>query len=161
MINHNIESDRTSQHEQIYNYILCHKPFDYSFFGDISNKIFISKDGNVEGTVAYKSEYDDRVYAEFCAWKWIASQLRDNDWASLSHYRRKCYSKMGVQVAMPIRLGGSALDHMAYYHSPLLADAFSKALSPQELNVLRQPIIYPYNIFSAPKRTYRRVACFR
>lgn len=157
MINHNIELDRTSPYPQIYNYILSHKPFDHSFFGDISNKIFISKDGKVEGTVAYKSEYDDRVYGEFCAWKWIATQLRDNDWACLSHYRRKCYAKMGVQVAVPIRLGASALDQIAHYHSPLLAEAFSKALSPQELNVLREPILYPYNIFSAPKRTNRTV----
>jgi len=161
MINHNIELDRTSPYPQIYNYILCHKPFDDSFFGDISNKIFISQNGKVEGTVAYKSEYDDRVYGELGVWKWIATQLRDDDWACLSHYRRKCYAKMGVQMAEPIRLGGSVLDHLAHYHSPMLVEACSKALTPQELNVLREPILCPYNIFSAPKRTNRRMDSFR
>jgi len=160
MINHNIELDRTSPYPQIYNYILCHKPFDDSFFGDISNKIFISQNGKVEGTVAYKSEYDE-VYGELGVWKWIATQLRDNDWACLSHYRRKCYAKMGVQMAEPIRLGGSVLDHLAHYHSPMLVEACSKALTPQELNVLREPILCPYNIFSAPKRTNRRMDSFR
>lgn len=88
----------------------------------------------------------------FGFWKWIATQIRDYDRASLLHYRRKLpFSMSPVVVAQPLNVG-NVLQQTAFYHSPKMSDALCKVLTPDEQKILNGPMFFPYCIFKAPRR---------
>lgn len=57
-----------------------------------------------------------------------------------------------VVVPEPIQFPNSVLEQMAYYHSPKVADAMLKALPPDESNILRGNVFFPYNIAKMPRK---------
>lgn len=137
-----------------YTFIVCHKPFEDKF-GDISNKVYLTdfKDfSKSSGALLVNSDYDSRVFGELVFWDYIYKTIRDDDWACLCAYRRKIYPRIGIQVAHPIKLPCSVLQHLSYYHSSILTDALTKALPKEELEILERNIFVPFNIFSVPRQ---------
>lgn len=155
-LNHDIEKDKLlyPNQNQNYTFIVCHKPFEDKF-GDISNKVYLTdfKDFSKEsGAVLVDSVYDSKVFGEITFWDYIYKTIRDDDWACLCAYRRKIYPRIGIQVAKPIKFPCSVLQHLTYYHSSILADALTKALPKEELEILERNIFVPFNIFSVPRQ---------
>ena len=154
-INHDIEKDKIlyQHYSNTYTFIVCHKPFDDKF-GDISNKVYLTdfKDfSKSSGALLVNSDYDSRVFGEITFWDYIYKTIRDDDWACLCAYRRKIYPRIGIQVAHPIKLPCSVLQHLTYYHSSILTDALTKTLPREELETLESNIFVPFNIFSVPR----------
>ena len=154
-INHDIEKDKIlyPHYSNTYTFIVCHKPFDDKF-GDISNKVYLTdfKDfSKSSGALLVNSDYDSRVFGEITFWDYIYKTIRDYDWACLCAYRRKIYPRIGIQVAHPIKLPCSVLQHLTYYHSSILTDALTKTLQREELEILESNIFVPFNIFSVPR----------
>ena len=90
---------------------------------------------------------------KFGFWKWIATQIRDCDRASLLHYRRRLpFSMSPVVVAAPIKLNCSVLEQTAFFHSPKLVDAMRRALPAEEIQILNGNLIYPYCIAKMPRQ---------
>jgi len=143
--------DLTCPYPQNYKFILAHKESECLYkFGDQANKIFLSENGCVEGTVPYTSNYDSRVYGELGPWQWICSQLRDEDEACLEHYRRKLKVLPGITLPQPLQFPCRLIDQMASYHSGKLAEAFMSVCTPTEQQIMCGNIFYPWNIYSAP-----------
>lgn len=156
LLNHDIEKDKLQfpNYNHTYTFIVCHKPFDDKF-GDISNKVYLTdfKDyAKSSGALLVNSDYDSRVFGEITFWDYIYKTVRDDDWACLCAYRRKIYPRIGIQVAHPIKLPCSVLQHLTYYHSRILTDALTKALPREELEILESNIFVPFNIFSVPRQ---------
>lgn len=143
--------DNECPYPQNYKFILAHKESDCLYkFGDQANKIFLSENGCVEGTVPYTSNYDSRVYGELGPWQWICSQLRDEDEACLEHYRRKLKVLPGITLPQPLQFPCRLIDQLASYHSGKLAEAFMSVCTPTEQQIMCQNVMYAWNIFSAP-----------
>ena len=156
LLNHDIEKDKIlyPHYSNTYTFIVCHKPFEDKF-GDISNKVYLTdfKDyAKSSGALLVNSDYDSRVFGEITFWDYIYKTIRDYDWACLCAYRRKIYPRFGIQVAHPIKLPCSVLQHLSYYHSSILTDALTKALPKEELEILESNIFVPFNIFSSPRQ---------
>ena len=152
IIQQNIPIDYKINFPQEITYIVGHKPLEFDGFQDISLRQYIT-DQNVEGFIQIQSEYDSRVMGELPFWKWIATQIRDGDCATLNHYRRKTNPTMAkVMVAQPMQLKCSVLEQTAFYHSPKLVEAIQKSLPPDELAVLNGNIFFPYCIAKMPRK---------
>lgn len=144
--------DYTIPYPQDFTFIIGHKELEFDGFQDISLRQYIT-DQNVPGFIQIKSEYDSRVLGELPFWKWAATQIRDEDTATINHYRRKTNPTMAkVMVPEPMPLKVSILEQTAYYHSPKVADALLKALPPDESNILRGNMFFPYNIAKMPRK---------
>ena len=149
------EIDLKCPQPQQYHCIICHNKQGFDFaksrFGDYSNRIYLSDTG-VEGTVDVINGYPSSLYGELPFYNWIAQNLRPQDWVCVHHYRRKLPLSIGLTLPAPIQMNGSLAQQMAYYHSPVLADAINKTLTPYEqvlFNTPKQPL-YAYNIMQAP-----------
>lgn len=146
-----VKIDLNCPYQQTYHFILTHKLSPcLECFGDISNKLFISEFGSVEGTVPYESTYDSRVFGELGPWLWISRQIRDTDFACLHHYRRKLYGCNGITLPQPLTFPGRLIDQLAFYHSPKLAEAFMKVCTPLEQQMMCGNTLFAWNIFCAP-----------
>ena len=97
------------------------------------------------------SGYDTKIFGEIPFWIHIFNSIRDCDSATLCGYRRKLYARTGIQVPAPIQFQCSLLDQISYYHSKIVADALIEALPTDEVKVLMNNLMVPYNLFSAPK----------
>lgn len=152
IIPENIPMDYSIPYEQEFTFIICHKPLEKDYFQDISLRQYIT-DQNVPYCRKIPNQYDSRIYGELGFWKWIATQIRDCDRASLYHYRRRLpFSMSPVVVAAPIKLDCSVLEQTAFYHSPKLVDAMRRALPPEEIQILNGNLIYPYCIAKMPRQ---------
>lgn len=132
---------------QLYHCIICHKPSPcLDMFQDYSNKLFLT-DKNVEGAIDCSSPWDSAKFGEFPFYSWIAQNFRPQDWVCVHHYRRKGSLGLGNLVPEPIQINGSMAEHVAYYHSPVLADAIMKTLTPLEQSLFTTTkMLYAYNI---------------
>ena len=132
---------------QTYHCVLTHKESScLGMFQDYANCIFIS-DKQIPGTIDISSPWDSARYGELPAWSWIAQNFRPQDYVALNHYRRKLSLGMGNVIPEPIQMGGNLADQLAYYHSPVLADAIMKTLTPVEQSIFTSSnLLYAYNI---------------
>lgn len=148
MINDKI--DLNCPYEQEYNVVICHTKEGLDFarkhFGDLSNKLFLSDTG-VEGTIDVSNGYPSNLYGELPFYSWIAQNLRPNDWVRVHHYRRRLPLSIGFTLPAPIEFKGSMAQQLSYYHSPVLADAIMRTLSPVEQQVfMTANQLIPYNV---------------
>lgn len=135
-----------------YSAILCHKPLERDYFEDLSNRLYLS-DNKTPNTIDIKdSNWDSRLVGEFPAWLWLSKNIRECDRATLHHYRRKLPQSMAeIVLPMPINLGNDMLNHLAYFHSPKIAEAFAKTLSAEEMKVAKDSKLCCWNIFKSPQ----------
>lgn len=103
---------------------------------------------------------NDTMRAELNAWKWISTQLNDNEWACLHHYRRQlmnpCYVLSTAQI-MPMPNG--VLGQLAYCHSIQYVDFLRYALTNEDFKILAEAkSFFPYNLYCAPKNVIERWA---
>lgn len=89
-------------------------------------------------------------FGELGPWCWISEQIRDEDFATLNHYRRKLGNCIGIVIPQPLVFPCRLIDQMAFYHSPKLAEAFMKVCTPLEQHFMLGNTLYAWNIFSAP-----------
>lgn len=135
-----------------YNAILMHKPMVNDYFQDLSNRLYLS-DNNTPNTIDIKdSNWDSRLVGEYPAWLWLSKNLRECDRATLHHYRRRLPSSISeIVLPIPKKLGCDLLSHLAFYHSPKIAEAFAKTLGPEEMKVAKSDELCCWNIFKAPQ----------
>ena len=135
-----------------YNAILMHKPLVKDCFEDLSNRLYLS-DNNTPNTIDIKdSNWDSRLVGEYPAWLWLSKNIRECDRATLHHYRRKLPSSMSeIVLPMPIKLGGNMLEHLSFYHSPKIAEAFAKTLGQEEMKIAKGNELCCWDIFKAPQ----------
>ena len=101
---------------------------------------------------------NDPVRAELNAWKWILTQLNQEDWACLHHYRRQlmqpCYV---LSTAQPIPMPNGVLGQLAYCHTIQYVDFLRYALTNEDFKILLEAkVLYGYNLFCAPKNVIER-----
>lgn len=121
-------------------------------FGDYCNRLYLS-DNNIPGTIDISNpEWPSKIVGEYPAWLWLSNNIRECDFASLSHYRRKLpLSIANVVLPYPMMFKCTILEHLAYYHSPILAEAMVKTLNPTELAIMNDNKLMCWNIFKAPQ----------
>lgn len=136
-----------------YNAILMHKPLVKDCFKDLSNRLYLSDNNNTPNTIDIKdSNWDSRLVGEFPAWLWLSKNIREGDRATLHHYRRKLPSSISeIVLPIPIRLGCNMLEHLAFFHSPKIAEAFAKTLGPEEMKIAKGNELCCWNIFKSPQ----------
>ena len=89
----------------------------------------------------------------FGFWKYIATQIRDCDRASLFHYRRRLpFSMSPIVLPTPIQFKCSVLEQTAFYHSVKLVGAIKQALPQNEVDILNGSLFYPYCIAKLPRQ---------
>ena len=101
---------------------------------------------------------NDPVRAELNAWKWILTQLSQDDWACLHHYRRQllqpCYV---LSTAQTIPMPNGVLGQLAYCHTIQYVDFLRYALTKEDFKILVEAkVFHPYNLFCAPKNVIER-----
>lgn len=135
---------------------------DFTVLSEVNAKVVGFKesgDGHIRDSKLLKTKVvpgiNNFLYGEIPAWKYIYSVLEPNEWACLSHYRRKAmYPIQGVlSTSRTLWLGPSVLDHTARCHTPTMCMLLQKYLPPQYFNHLRGQMFIPYNIFCADKKT--------
>ena len=135
-----------------YNAILCHKPIEKDGFQDYCNRLYLSDNG-IENTIDITNkEFPTKLTGEFSAWLWLANNIRENDRATLHHYRRKLpLSISPIVLPQPMQFRCTILEHIAYYHSPIIAEAMVKTLNQTEMQILNGNALLCWNIFKAPQ----------
>ena len=135
-----------------YNAILMHKPLVKDCFEDLSNRLYLS-DNNTPNTIDISdSNWDSRLVGEYTAWLWLSKNLRECDRATLHHYRRKLPSSISeIVLPMPIKLDCNLIEHISFYHSTKIAEAFAKTLGQEEMKVANGNELCCWNIFKAPQ----------
>lgn len=103
-----------------YHIILCHKEIEKDYFGDYSNRKYISDTG-VKGTIDISNgKYTSKVLGEYVAWEWICNNFGDEDRVTLHHYRRKIpISISPIIIPIPIIFKISLKEQMGYFHGQL------------------------------------------
>jgi hypothetical protein len=101
---------------------------------------------------------NDPVRAELNSWKWISTQLKDNEWACLHHYRRQLMNPCYVlSTAQPIPMQHGVLNQLAYFHTIQWVDYLRYALTKEDFKILAEAkVFHPYNLFCAPKNVIER-----
>ena len=138
-----------------YNLIISHTEeglkLAQSSFGDYSNRLYLSDTG-LKDTINIETKWDSRLFGEFGFWEWASNNIRECDRATLHHYRRKLPLGLSeIILPMPCDLKAPILEHLAYFHSPVLVEAFRSIMSPQELSALQSNELLCWNIFKAPQ----------
>lgn len=106
-------------------------------------------DKGVEGAIDISCAFDSARYGELPAWSWIAQHIRPDDYATLNHYRRKIMTGIGNCIPEPTEFSMDMANHIAYYHSPVLANAMLKTMSPVEQQIFTtNKTLFPYNIMT-------------
>ena len=98
------------------------------------------------------------IRAELNSWKWILTQLKDGDWATLHHYRRQLMQPcMVLSTAHPIPMQNGVLGQLAYCHTIQWVDFMRYALTNEDFKILLDAKeFFPYNLFCAPKNVIER-----
>lgn len=128
-------------------FVIGHHTDTYGHWTDSNTFKFIKVDG-----------VNDPVRAELNSWKWILSQLKDNEWACLHHYRRQlmhpCYV---LSTAQPIPMAYGLLNQLVHYHTIQYVDFLRYALTNEDFKILLEAKeLFPYNLFCAPKNVIER-----
>lgn len=94
---------------------------------------------------------------EIPAWKWIYSQMSDDDWVVLSHYRRRleCTQRGSLGIAAPMTLQASVLQQTAYCHSVTMAKILEAVLEEKYVKILKSNKFVPYNLFCVDKHSLK------
>lgn len=106
----------------------------------------------------YVPGVNDPMRAELNAWKCILSQLSQDDWACLHHYRRQLMNPCYVlSTAQTIPIPNGVLGQLAYCHSIQYVDFLRYALTNEDFKILLDAKeLYAYNLFCAPKNVIER-----
>lgn len=134
-----------------YHIILCHKEIEKDYFGDYSNRKYISDTG-VKGTIDISNgKYTSKVLGEYVAWEWICNNFGDEDRVTLHHYRRKIpISISPIIIPIPILFKISLKEQMRYFHSEKLSIAMENTLNMEEKEIYNKNDLICWNIFKAP-----------
>ena len=106
----------------------------------------------------YVPGVNDPVRAELNAWKWILTQLSQDDWACLHHYRRQLMQPSYVlSTAQLMPMPNGVLGQLAYCHTIQYVDFLRYALTNEDFKILAEAkVFHPYNLFCAPKNVIER-----
>ena len=101
---------------------------------------------------------NDPVRAELNAWKWILTQLNQDDWACLHHYRRQLMQPSYVlSTAQLMPMPNGVLEQLAYCHTIQWVDFLRYALTNEDFKILLEAkSFFPYNLYCAPKNVIER-----
>lgn len=128
-------------------FIIGHHTNTYGHWSDSNTFKFIKVPG-----------VNDPVRAELNSWKWILTQLKDNEWACLHHYRRQLMQQCCLlATAKPIPMPNGVLGQLAYCHTIQWVDFLRYALTNEDFKILLEAkSFFPYNLYCAPKNVIER-----